>query len=82
VPERSSFSKNRQGRFREGDLFRRLFEEVVSCCVAAGLVGGTSAAVDGSVVEADASRERRLPGDRLPEAWSNRESQAQPMIPT
>jgi hypothetical protein len=35
--------------------------------------------VDGSVVEADASRERRLPGDRLPEAWSNRESQAQPV---
>ena len=53
VPERSSFSKNRHGRFREGDLFRRLFEEVVSCCVAAGLVGGTSAAVDGSVIEAD-----------------------------
>ena len=79
VPERSSFSKNRHGRFREGDLFRRLFEEVVRCCVAAGLVGGTSAAVDGSVVEADASRERRLPGDRLPEAWSNRESQAQPI---
>ena len=79
VPERSTFSKNRHGRFREGDLFRRLFEEVVRRCVAAGLVGGTGAAVDGSVVEADASRERRLPGDRLPEAWSNRESQAQPV---
>ena len=31
VPERSTFSKNRHGRFREGDLFRRLFEEVVNC---------------------------------------------------
>jgi transposase len=43
VPERSTFSKNRHGRFREGDLFRRLFEEVVRRCVAAGLVGGTGA---------------------------------------
>ena len=75
VPERSTFSKNRHGRFREGDLFRRLFEEVARRCVVAGLVDGTGAAVDGSVVEADASRERRLPGDRLPEAWSNRENQ-------
>ncbi len=66
VPERSTFSKNRHGRFREGDVFRRLFEEVVRCCMAAGLVGGTGAAVDGSVVEADASRERRLPGDPCP----------------
>src|SRR5512147_686051 len=79
VPERSTFSKNRHGRFREGDLFRRLFEEVVHRCVTAGLVGGTGVAVDGSVVEADASCERRLPGDRLPEAWSNRESQARPV---
>jgi hypothetical protein len=76
VPERSTFSKNRYGRFREGDLFRRLFEEVVRRCVVAGLVGGTGVAVDGSVVEDDASCERRLPGDRLPEEWSNRESQA------
>src|SRR5512147_2862185 len=55
------------------------FEEIVRCCVVVGLVDGTGAAVDGSVVEADASCERRLPGDRLPEAWSNRESQAQPV---
>ena len=37
VPERSTFSKNRHGRFREGDLFRQLFEEVVRRCVTAGL---------------------------------------------
>jgi transposase len=82
VPERSTFSKNRHGRFREGDLFRQLFEEVVRRCVTAGLVGGTGAAVDGSVVEADASCEHRLDGDCLPEAWSNRESQAQPSART
>src|SRR5512132_1258166 len=49
VPERSTFSKNRHGRFRAGDLFRQLFEEVVHRCVTAGLVDGTGVAVDGSV---------------------------------
>ena len=27
VPDHSTFSKNRHGRFRESDLFRRLFED-------------------------------------------------------
>jgi transposase len=65
VPERSSFSKNRHGRFREGDLFRRLFEEVVRCCVAAGLVGGTSAAVDGSVFNLDGEPIVESPKDAI-----------------
>ena len=60
VPERSTFSKNRHGRFQQGELSRVLFEEVVRQCVAAGLVEGDGAAVDGSVVDADASRKRRL----------------------
>ena len=79
VPERSTFSKNRHGRFREGELSRRLFEEVVRQCMAAGLVAGEGAAVDGSVITADASRERRLPGDSVPEAWSDREAQTRPV---
>ena len=28
VPDHSTFSKNRHGRFRDSDLFRRLFETV------------------------------------------------------
>ena len=79
VPERSSFSKNRHGRFCEGDLFRRLFEEVVRRCVAAGLVGGTGAVVDGSVIEADASRERRCTAIGFPRHGQIGRSQAQPV---
>ena len=40
VPDHSTFSKNRHGRFRESDVFRRVFEDVVRACMAAGLVGG------------------------------------------
>jgi transposase len=40
VPDHSTFSKNRHGRFRECDLFRRLFEVVVQRCLDEGLVGG------------------------------------------
>ncbi len=37
VPDHSTFSKNRHGRFRESDLFRHLFEAVVQRCLDAGL---------------------------------------------
>lgn len=40
VPDHSTFSKNRHGRFRDSDLFRRLFESVLARCIAEGLVGG------------------------------------------
>ena len=58
VPDHSTFSKNRHGRFRESDLLRRLFETVVARCMAEGLVGGEAFAVDGSNVVADARRQR------------------------
>lgn len=56
VPDHSSFSKNRHGRFRDSDILRHLFERVVEACIAAGLVKGEGFAVDASVMEADASR--------------------------
>ena len=62
VPDHSSFSKNRHGRFRESELFRRVFEEVVCACMKAGLVGGDGFAIDASVIEADASRNHRIEG--------------------
>ena len=62
VPDHSTFSKNRHGRFAESDLFRRLFEEVVGRCIAEGLVGGEGFAVDASLIEADANRQRSIPG--------------------
>jgi transposase len=56
VPNHSTFSVNRHGRFREGDTFRHVFEAVVRACMNAGLVKGEGFAVDASVMEADASR--------------------------
>ena len=57
VPEHSTFSKNRHGRFRDSDAFRHLFETVLQRCIAEGLVGGEGFAIDASVVKADASRD-------------------------
>jgi transposase len=38
VPHHSTFSENRLHRFRESDVFRHIFERVVSACMATGLV--------------------------------------------
>jgi transposase len=62
VPDHSTFSKNRHGRFRDGDLVRRLFEVVVQRCLDEGLVGGEGFAVDASLIQADANKQRSLPG--------------------
>jgi transposase len=56
VPDHSTFSKNRHGRFRDSDLLRMVFERVVGICLSAGLIRGDGFAVDASVIEADASR--------------------------
>ena len=56
IPDHSTFSKNRHGRFRDSDLFRHLFEDVVARCIAEGLVGGDQFGVDASLIKADASR--------------------------
>jgi len=56
VPNHSTFSINRHGRFRESDVFRSVFENVMHRCMEAGLVGGEGFAVDASVIEAEASR--------------------------
>ena len=68
VPDHSTFSKNRHGRFRDSDLFRTLFETVVARCMAEGLVGGEGFAVDASMIVADAHRHRSVatPGDLDP----------------
>jgi transposase len=58
VPDHSTFSKNRRGRFRESDLLRKLFETVVARCMKEGIVGGEGFAVDASVIVADAHRRR------------------------
>jgi len=56
IPDHSTFSVNRHGRFRKSDIFRQIFERIVRACMDAGLVQGEGFAVDASVIEADASR--------------------------
>src|SRR6476646_1869276 len=62
VPDHSTFSKNRHGRFRDSDLLRRLFETVLQRCIAEGLVGGEGFAIDASLIQADASDRTRIEG--------------------
>src|SRR5579864_1880552 len=68
IPHHSTFSKNRQGRFQESKLFEQLFEQIVKQCVEVGLVQGMHLSVDGSFVEANASKESRIPREQLAEA--------------
>ena len=68
IPHHSTFSKNRHGRFQESKLFEELFEEIVARCLEAGLVEGNNLSVDGSFVEANASKESRIPREQLAEA--------------
>ena len=64
VPNHSTFSVNRHGRFRDSDIFRQLFEAVVRACMDAGLVKGEGFAIDASVMEANASRYHgKAPGE-------------------
>src|SRR5438045_7015959 len=62
IPDHSAFTRARNERFREGDVFRRVFERVVETCIAAGLVGGEGFAVDASLIAADANKQRSIPG--------------------
>jgi len=64
VPDHSTFSKNRHGRFRDSDLLRHVFDTVVRRCMAEGLVGGDGFAVDASLIKADANRQRGVEGSR------------------
>ena len=64
VPDHSTFSKNRHGRFRDSDLLRQVFETVVRRCMAEGLVGGDGFAVDASLIRAEASRQKGVEGSQ------------------
>ncbi len=62
VPDHSTFSKNRHGRFRDADLLRTVFDTVVGCCYDEGLIKGEGFATDASYIKADASRQRMVDG--------------------
>src|SRR6476660_10366888 len=62
LPDHSAFSRARNERFRDSDIFLHVFERVVEACIAAGLVGGEGFAVDASLITADANKRRSIPG--------------------
>jgi len=62
IPDHSAFSRARNDRFRDSDIFRSVFERVVGACLGAGLVGGEGFAVDASLIVADANKQRSIPG--------------------
>ena len=61
VPDHSTFSKNRHGRFRDSGLLRHLFEMTVARCMEEGLVSGQRFAADASLIEADANKQNSTP---------------------
>lgn len=61
VPDHSTFSKYRHGKFRESNLLRHVFEATVERCLKEDLVSGEGFAVDASLIPADANKTRSLP---------------------
>src|ERR1700746_2015074 len=64
IPDHSAFSRARNERFRDSDIFRSVFERVVEACIRAGLVGGQEFAVDASLIVAEAKKQLSLPGSQ------------------
>jgi len=62
IPDHSAFSRARNERFRDSGIFRQVFERVVEACIAADLVGREGFAVDASLIQADANKQRSIPG--------------------
>ena len=68
IPDHSSFSKKRHGRFRESDHLRHVFETTVARCMEEGLVGGQGFAVDASLISADVQKQN----SSNPDDWAAR----------
>ena len=66
LPDHSTLSKHRHGRFRESDLLRRVFETILQRCVREGLVGGETFAIDASLIKADANRQKGVEDENGP----------------
>ena len=78
VPDHSSFSKNRHGRFRDRDAFRQLFDSVLRRCMAEGLVRGEGFATDASIIKADVQRQHSKAGDEQFD-WGDPEQASRPV---
>ena len=60
VPDHSTMSANRRRRFNGTDIFRKLFETVLSECIRKGLVDGKLVMTDSTHIKASASRESEI----------------------
>lgn len=69
IPDHSTFSKNRHGRFRESNLLRQVFEMTVVRCIKEGFVGGQGFAADASLIVADVQKQN----SSNPEDWAAQE---------
>ncbi len=77
VPDHSTFSKNRHGRFRESNVLRHLFETVVARCLAEGLVSAEGFAADASLIPADVNKHHSVrSSDWKPEEISDEAGRA------
>ena len=56
IPDHSTFSKTRVRKWQQSDLFQKVFQEIVRCCVESGLADGKALAADGSYLPANVSR--------------------------
>jgi IS5 family transposase len=74
IPDHSAFSRARNERFRDSDMFRRVFERVVEACMAGGLVGGEGFAVNVSLIAADANKQRSIPGSEWDKARDHQDA--------
>ncbi|HSF91756.1 MAG TPA: IS1182 family transposase [Paracoccaceae bacterium] len=63
VPDHSTFSRYRHGKFRESNLLRQIFETTVERCLTENLVSGEGFAVDASLIPADANKRRSIPAE-------------------
>jgi transposase len=55
VPDHSTFSKNRHERFSEGNIFQKIFDEIVTQCIKHSLLTGRHLSIDSTHLIANAS---------------------------
>ena len=78
IPDHSTFSKNRHGRYRDSDIFRFVFETVVQRCIEEHLVKAEGFAVDGSLIHADVSRKNAVSRNKVID-WGPASKQSRPV---
>jgi len=78
IPDHSTFSENRNGRYRESDILRFMFDTVVQRCMDEDMVRGEGFAIDGSLIQADVSRQRAVAKNEAID-WGPAEEQSRPV---